>query len=399
MPDSRLRSPNDARDSLLERPFTNATKGDIDELKAKVNLLEYGGITADKLGGGTISEQSIGVAENGSFFSGSPTGNGFVLDKDGLRFYAGGVNTIDLRADGGTAKFTGDISASTITGGTFQTALSGARIKISSTNANFIEFFSGHASETVSGAVWGYSTGDILELIIESPHAGYDWCDIQLFGRSTATAAQIAMQVYNDAGTSLGLVLVDSSSAGHPALFVGHGVEEINLQPTATSSQFLATASGAYTFIRLAASGVQATLNVNSGLSSGLLCLDGVNTNWVPITASAFNVASARNTKKNIRDASDPVLPKLKQLRPVKFTRPKPTIPSPVKQVQHGEKPVPDPPVQPDVFTDIDQYGFVAEEVATIFPEAVVTGADGPVGIDISALLMLAIKGIQELSK
>lgn len=88
-------------------------------------------------------------------------------------------------------------------------------------------------------------------------------------------------------------------------------------------------------------------------------------------TNGAWTVDSDRNLKKNINTMPS-VLNRLMQLRPVDYH---------YKTQKEGEEKV---------------LGFVAQEVKPLFPEMVVTGEDGKLGMTYSTTGVIAIKAIQE---
>lgn len=388
------RNPDIAREPLDEFGTTPATRAQLETLRAKVNLLEYGGITADKLGGGTISTQSIEIAANASVYSGSSSTDGFVLDVNGLRFYKSGANTINLRADGGTATFTGTITASTITGGTFQTAMSGKRMKISSVNANLIEFFSGHASETVTGAVIGNSSGDVLEVDIESPRAGFDYAIMRAVGRSTSTPeSQVGFEVRSSAGALKGgLILGSKNGTGGGSYLAVTGTSDIFFDIEAGAISFArpaATNALQVRFWSLPASGTsQIAIGVDNGAAPNRLnvqSFDGVTA--LPISASAFTVISKTSGKKDIKSRSGSVLNKVKALRPVDYVREGQKY-----EAKKGEQ-------APASAPDSRYVGFLAEEMMTQFPEAVVRDTSGnPHSIDLMAVVAILTQAVQELA-
>ncbi len=394
--DARLRSPQHERDSILEWPQKNSSKSELEELRAKVNQLEYGGITADKLGGGTISTQSIQLAESASLYSGSTTADGFVLDVDGLRFYDGGVNTIDLRADGGTATFTGTITASTITGGAFQTALSGKRIVISSAQANLIEFYSGHLSETTPGLIKGDSAGDVLMVSVRSPKAGFDWCSSSLFGRSSGgVEAQWVVQMLDSAGVDLGNFIMGSKNSviGGGSYLAVQGITEVRFDTETAQFQFCkvpTTNASQLRFNSINAGGVtQVAASVDNGAYPGQLTVMAFNgTTPMAIAAGAFNVISSADGKEKIKGRTDKVLDRVKQLRTVDYVRPSHAL----ERVKQGD---PNPGFAPETA----YVGFLAEEMLVQFPEAVVRDVEGNAkAIDLMAVVAILTQAIQELA-
>lgn len=387
MADTRLRSPNIDRDPLEERGFKFATKGELDDLTARLNLLEYGGLTADKLGGGTVSQQSIALAANGKVTAGSTADDGFVLDADGLRFYDGGVNTIDLTANGGTAKFTGEITASTITGGTFRTAASGQRIEMDEGDYDTISFYTGDGAETKQGAILVGADPDFIGLYFAAPKAGFDYANMALVSAKNGTASAYAgfqVETFDASNVLTSRFLIDADLGATfdsgIQFFIVDALDAIVLESD-TRIRF-STQTGYLEVERLAASnnlqlqftgpvsGTTAIAVDGPATGNQLNVQDQVGTTAQPISASAFNVVSGRDTKSNIKDRPAGALAKVKALRAVDYTR-----------------------------GDAEQVGFVAEELAEHFPEAIYRKVDGtPHSIDVMAVVAILTQAVQELS-
>lgn len=389
-----MRLPDIDRDPVEEWGTKTATKAQLEELRAKVNLLEFGGITADKLGGGTISSQSIQLAENASLFSGSTTSDGFVLDVDGLRFYDGGVNTIDLRADGGTATFSGTITASTITGGTFQTASSGERIVLAAGTNDQILFYTGEAAETVPGRILVFSDASYLSMGWQSPRAGFDYAENLLLGARTGVLSSVwGGRVYSNTGVVKGAFIVDSIAGivwEDIAFVTAEVLNDMSFQVNAGFFDVIRPAATNNFQLRLEGpAGGLVALGVDGPATGNRINVqDFAGTTPLPISASAFTVVSNQAGKQNVKAREGQVLERIKKLKPVDYERP--GYDHPNRRDTKGK-----PKSAPT-----QQYtGFLAEDLMTQFPEAVVRGKEGePHSIDLMALVAILTQAVQELA-
>lgn len=388
--ETRLRTVNTDRDPLDEWSQKPSTRGQLEELRAKVNLLEYGGITADKLGGGTISTQSIELAESASLFSGSTTDDGFVLDVDGLRFYAGGVNTIDLRADGGAASFTG-----TITGGTFRTAASGARIELDEGTVDEIDFYSGDATELNPGRILVNADATSISFLQISPRtSGEDYAYTFVYGgKGAGEPGSWGAATFNSAGSFQNSIRLDSNFglllstqdieivSGYMGIEIGGAYFDF-ARPGGTNASQLR-------FQSINAGGVtQVALGVdNAVVANGLIVHGWDGTTPLSISASAFSVISNSQGKKDIESLPAGVLSRVQQLNPVRYTR------AGHKLEQRDGR------ADPGAAPDREFVGFLAEEMMIQFPEAVVKNKEGePQAIDLMAMVAILTQAIQEMA-
>jgi hypothetical protein len=132
-------------------------------------------ITVSNLDAGKITTGTINVG--GSIkISTSPSSSGTAarveINSTGFYAYDGSVATVSITNTGtavfsGTiyasaGTFTGSISGSTITGGTFRTAASGSRIELTSTSSNRIDFYG-------SGTTQGYVTVNDYRMFMYAP--------------------------------------------------------------------------------------------------------------------------------------------------------------------------------------------------------------------------------------
>jgi len=164
-------------------------------------------ITVSNLDAGKITTGTINVG--GSIkISTSPSSSGTAarveINSTGFYAYDGSVATVSITNTGtavfsGTiyasaGTFTGSISGSTITGGTFRTAASGSRIELSSSSANNILF---------------YGTGTAPGVITVSERAIY------MYAPGSAIGAGANMQIYGDeAGSTPNAIFMTAGASG-----------------------------------------------------------------------------------------------------------------------------------------------------------------------------------------
>lgn len=372
--DTRLRSPRHERDSILEWSQKPSTKAELEDLRAKVNQLEYGGITADKLGGGTLSQHSIRLAEDGVIYAGNIQ-NGFILSEEGLAFYDGGVNTIFLSANGGGAHFEGNIEASTITGGIIQSAASGSRIVISDSAVDEINFYTGDAAETSPGRVLVFADPSWLVLGWSSPRAGFHYIETAVAGgKSGSDPAYWSVIAYDGSANNKGSIDLDSQ--------VGFRVANVELAEFEVQDgyfQFARPSATNVTQLRFKTVPAPGTFEVAFGVDAATGAQVNVqswaSTTPLPISASAFSVVSKAEGKDKVAPRTDTVLNRVKALKPVNYVR------------RHADD------------TEHSYVGFLAEEMLTQFPEAVVRDIEGnPHSIDLMAMVAILCQGVQELA-
>jgi hypothetical protein len=124
--------------------------------------------------------------------------------------------------------------------------------------------------------------------------------------------------------------------------------------------------------------------------AAGVLSFHFVNADhsaYVPIGASAFTVNSALRFKQDIATWEGDALSIVDDLRPITY-----------RQVD-GPPPVADDPDPPPVTTPPTQLGFLAEEVDDVLPDAVTYDDDGPLSIDLGALVTVLTRAVQQLTE
>jgi len=371
--------------AIANATIDNAKIASLDAAKINTGFLDAARIqtntlTADKIATGTLTSTTITLSSTGVLQAGSTGSNGFVLDSTGLKFYAGGVNTIFLRADGGTATFTGTISASTvtgttITGGTIRTASSGQRVAIEGASIDRVKWYTGASEETATATINVGSGGSggggtaFGELGISSPSFGSGFANIALRSatNSGGTGAHIALTSnylrfnaeYADLQSTFYFRTAQDDiffkvfgAFANPAEFqIARRTNETSLiikEPNSTD-------------------GFRLRIQNGDGQVMSVIATDA--SAYIPIYASAFTVASSRTTKRNIENREEAVLTRVQGLQPVTFDR------------DH------DPHTR---------LGLIAEDVAKLFPECVTNKGKA---IDLNALVVTTIQAIKELTR
>lgn len=140
-------------------------------------VIKFGQMTGDRIQANTLDADKIKTSEltaasitlnGGSLVAGNPPTTGVIFNAAGLRSYKAGslVASIDSNGD---AQFN-DV---TITG-IFQTALSGARVRIQQSGGSpFVYFYSGQAGEHAPGDMHTVVSGSYAGMAIKSPYAGF----------------------------------------------------------------------------------------------------------------------------------------------------------------------------------------------------------------------------------
>lgn len=121
--------------------------------------LTAGSVTAGTIAAGAVTADKLEAVLTlvTRLVAGDPAGARVELNGDGLRVYdSSGVLMIRFDSATGDAVFTGQVTGSTITGSTIETAASGQRVTIQPTGTpgeNTIELYSGVSGETEPGAL------------------------------------------------------------------------------------------------------------------------------------------------------------------------------------------------------------------------------------------------------
>ncbi len=375
------------------------TAGTLDADRIAANSIDVNKLTTS-----TLSAKTITLGSGGTLKIGSAPTTGILINDQGIRLYSGG--TVKVAFDvAGTASFEGNISASTITsstltsatinsgtitGTTVRTAASGQRVAMEAGTIDSIRMYSGHASESSSGQLAVAVGGSTLVCNLISPRSsGNDYTLLSVSSVTGGNGSTIGIAIVNGSGTQRANFALTSASNGSTPYLIATGISEFYLPFSGgtTNADIKLKGSGDYSFVYFYGGGQESTINVNIGLGAGIHIMNGTNATFTPVQASAFNVASARSLKTNIRKETASALDKLGAMQVVRFNR------------THEEDLSKAPPHIIREMT-IDEIGFIADDLMALTPEAVMTDADGkPRSINLSVLLALTIKGIQELKE
>lgn len=390
--------------------IANLDAGKINAGTISADRIAANSLDVNKLTTSTLTSTTITIGAGGVLKIGNAPTTGVLINDQGIRLYSGGSVKVALDVLG-TASFEGNISASTITsstltsatinsgtitgvtitGATIRTASSGQRIAFESGTIDRIKFYSGSSNEAAPGEMNVGANTNLVQIGIVSPRAtgGHAYCQMTMTAYDISTGdTQFNFIIVNGDGTPKSYMRLYNQGSGETVRFlVGGGwVEDatFDFNRTGTSALIKLKGSGDYSFIYFLGGGAASTLNVNIGLGSGLHVMDGTNGSFHPIQASAFNVASAEATKRNIR-AESSALQRLKTLRVVRFNR------------VYQDK-IKNPPPHVQRLYDLEEVGFLADEVLGIMPEAVVLdGSGNPTGINLAVITALLVKSVQEI--
>lgn len=404
-------------------------------------------ITTNTLDAVSIKTSAITTADitinGGSIKLGNPPTTGVLINSQGIRAYASSVTTLVIDATTGAitlkgaltsgtsisgASITGTtitggsiiggtinggaiigttITGTTITGGTFQTAVSGLRIVITASSAaGLMSFF------LSSGAYEGFLGAG--EGAIDTGASHYP----TLFMASPGTKAGSPSY---DGPTNAFYILKNSFGVGgvpwwptyaglpHPGespcvFFVASGVEKgaygsftlryaytnadlleifgcLNVQYSVQANVVNSQRMNTYQ-IDLGRDDVNpfpymfpAFISGVHGVGVGSLAANGTGSAWAPVFASAFTVSSAAKFKKNIANLKvDDAL--VDAIKPRRF------------RLKASPK------------DNSEDFGFVADELAEVFPQAVAFDADNkPLGINYHMLVPVLFDQVQKLRR
>lgn len=395
---------DDAKIASLDAGKINA--GTISADRIAANSLDVNKLTTSTLTSKTITIGSGGVLKIGN----APT-TGVLINDQGIRLYSGGAVKVALDVLG-TASFEGNISASTITsstltsatinsgtitgvtitGATVRTASSGQRVAFESGVIDKVKFYSGSANEAAPGEMNVGVGTNLVQLGFVSPKAtgGHAFCQYTMTAYDISTGdTQHNFIIVNGDGSAKSWVRFYNQGSGESTKLLCSGwFESATFDFVRTGSNAVMTlrGSGDYCFIYLLGGGYASTINTVAGLGSGIHILDGTNSSFHPVQASAFNVASAASTKRNIRSEGSAVA-RLKNMRVVRFQRNyEDKVENPLPHIQR--------------FYDLEEIGFLADEMLSTVPEAVVLDQDGkPIAINLAVITALLVKSVQEINE
>lgn len=380
--------------------IANLDAGKINAGTISADRIAANSLDVNKLTTSTLTSKTITIGAGGVFKIGDAPTTGVLINDQGIRLYSGGSVKVALDV-AGTASFEGNINASTITsstltsatinagtitGATIRTASSGKRIELTAGVIDELRFYTGSGSESAPGRVSVGAGADNLNVDVTAPRTGQNYGALQMASRTSNSVPAIAeMSIRDPSGNIVQSLRIIGSTASVPGyLYFGEGVKfELGEFPGSTAVIRL-VGSGDYGFLYLQGGGAAATLNVNNGLGAGLHVLNGTNATFHPIQASAFTVSSAASTKREIRSEGE-ALSRLQQVRVVRFKRDYPDrMENPPKHIQR--------------FYDLEEIGFLADELLSVMPEAVALDSNNqPIGINLAVMVALLVKSVQEI--
>lgn len=370
--------------------------------------IEANSIDVNRLMTSSLIATTITLGAGGNLQAGNPPTTGLLINEQGLSLYGSGIRKIFLDAATGTGTFTGsitgsDISGGTITGTIYKSAASGKRVEIQTGVANVIRFHSGQGNETAPATIETFPDSN-SGIIMRS---------------GTQTIAPTEASIYMEPG-SLGTSYL-SLNAKTILIRGSYGFVvdpcAVSLDGSFTINNDLSGGTNAYLDAPIVrgsrgsqedvhTSGVQArgpgvALFSAWDTTFGAVCWGIVGANgavwnsydaflssWAAINAGGFFNQSSLSSKRNIKVVNTKVLDRVLNMRPVIFTRP-------LHKLLEGN--------EEHSLADLynlgqERFGFIAEELHDVVPEAVCWNDKGePQGIDYGSLVPMLVQSIQEL--
>jgi endosialidase-like protein len=385
----------------------NAKINDLDAVKITAGTINASRIAAnsidvDKLTTSTLTSKTITLGSGGTLKIGSPPTTGIFINDQGIRLYSGGVVKVSLDV-AGTANFEGNINASTITastltsatinsgtitGTTVRTAASGQRVAMETGSISQLFLYSGHGSESAAGSLGVALSGSTLVCQLVSPRSSSnDYAGMTISSVVGGNGSSCNWLLSTGAGSQKATFSLQSASNGAVAKLLGQTISDLDLLFAGGATEAKIVGSGNYCFVYLNGGGTVATINTNVGLGAGIHIMESTNAFFQPIQASAFNIASARKVKNDIRPETNSALARLNGAEVVRFKR----NAAPNEEL----KEIP-PHIQRSI--DLEEIGLIADDLFKVIPEAVQVGEDGKaMSISLGVLVALLIKAVQEL--
>lgn len=360
--------------------IANLNAGKINAGFISADRIQVNSLDAEKLKSSDIATITLTISGTGAIKVGSPPTDGLIINSQGLRLYQAGAVKVILD-NTGNASFSGNITSSTITGGIIRTAATGQRIQIDETNVQQIKFFSNFASEVSPGAIQVGGSAALALLKISAP----------VYNTSFGAGAHLSL-ISGDGtvGNTLGDFTLATREAGlniAPARVRGYalstGPPTSRLELAAHNGIDLALTGiilaelrkgfeNASTQLRFYSPDGTATgsIKVHNGTGNKIHVANFADDAYIPIVASAFEESSSALVKQKVKSLPS-VLDKVVQLNPVSF----------------------------EFISDTKtRMGVIAEEVFSLFPEAVSKDAKGdPLAVDLMAMIALLIGSVKEL--
>jgi hypothetical protein len=307
------------------------------------------------------------------------TTDGFFVLPTGITAYHGGVQTFDLTSVG-VLTLSGAITGSTITGSTFETATSGERLTISSGATNIINFYTGNSDEVTPGFISYDPSSYTMNLEAGSTTLGGVRPHISLNPDSTSTggagsnylsATADNIDLTTDGGTFSITALGSGglSLSGNNGMTVGFNTVAFTLGvPTLV---FKNSTDGNNNGVMTLSSNT--TLKMVSSGTPTIQSRNGADSAYGAMGASAFNIASSKDTKDEIETWAEAALPHILGTRMTKYKR----------IIAHDEKGTP-------ILSDRHAFGPILEEMPDFLHAEYNT-------YDMGSAVGLLWKAIQEL--
>lgn len=334
--------------------------------RISANTMDVGALRSS-----TLTSRTLTIGSNGQIIVGNST-TGIYIDQFGIRLFGGGSTKVHLDAGNGNATVTGTINATagnftgsitssaTITGGTFQTASSGHRIRLNGNRLTFLNSAGGMSTPAhieVRDSVFGASFGQTTTISGGNPSyrpGKYSYIDLSPGGSGNTLVIST--------GAS------DTGAADSNMYLYSRGRVEIDAQDRLLLSRSSVSTLGTE-FVLNGANDIEYLVG---GFFHTFMDIGRTPCN---VQAAKFIVISTEDSKTKPTKMTGGALDAVVRMDKVKFKR------------------------KSDKRANTEALGFRAEDVAAIAPEAAAYLEDGTLtGVAMDSMIALAFKAIEELS-
>lgn len=385
--------------------ITNAKISSVSAGKITVN----GTMTATMVVGGMIKTNAtptrgIEISSAGIYGYNSGGGTVFSVDSSGNAYFQGNIYAVN-----GT--FTGNITSSaSITGGSIYgafigTATTGARIELGPVTTTGYEMGYGYSRGPFPGISYRNGSGTLLGTMFVDTENGMVTWEVPGANHTKITMANDGIRHYGGGAMFFGGLYDGANPVYSPINQPPYPVNSVNGYTGYVNLNYSHVGAAAASHSHDGASWSTLTIGAlyaggnylvgwtgtgmafyYAGAGTRVACQNGnqilmrnvADNVYAGVTGGAYTNASSKKWKKNIKalKKNEHGLTKVRQLRPVTYQLNKDS------QDNQGDK---------------DRVGFIAEEVALIYPECVNYDEYGNPGIDYGSMVALMAVAIQEL--
>lgn len=403
---------------IADATIDNAKIATLDAAKINTGTLSANRIAAnsldvEKLASGSMSTVNLTITGSGAIKVNNPPTTGLLINSQGLRLYSGSVAKVILD-NNGNATFTGNVDASTVTGGTIsgtsitggtisggaisggtidattitgttinggniigatvKTAATGQRVAFEAGVISKLKFYSGNNQESAPGEMnVGVSATPSLEVGLYAPKIASQYY-AGLRAASTNTVGGegfLELNIFNDTGAGRGRIyLHGSATAGSTCDIADWNLVRVWVENSRWDFFEYNDVSAVLTL--KSPNGNTGGITVYNGSSDRVFVSNGAGSGTTGIEAAAYYTTSAGQGKQVLGEAPSVDLDRLRVVR--------------YRRVSEEDKAV--------------HWGLLAEDVASVFPEAVARDEGGtPSSISLTTLVAMLIKAVQDLRK